>query len=554
MASGLVTDKAVPSGAGLATIQRHGPAYVRVHQSAPAAVTGDDFRVLAHVNTESRVALGSGWAFVGAEQSSRLVRHNFRKLDCQPSGGIPVRGHRGEFAKYSDRRLQQLVASVWICIFSESSGRYGYSWGFGVYYSPIPTSGYFAAAPGFETTFSPLKPASAEPALVLRGNYELPPADGPRGEAAYLGLGFTNPLNRQLENPRIYQWNFGVQRELWRNTLLEILYTGNRGLRLLSNRGYNLAPESLMQEAVALQEASGQQGAARTFLDERVPNPLAGLVPGTLGAPTITRERASHPFPQYGGASAFQNDRDSLYHAMQLTFQRRFGGGLAFLVGYTLSKEIDNVSANASGNIRGRQQNPYNLRDARAVGAYDRPHNLVANLVYDSPFGSGGRYSGNKTLNILLGRFQITSTLMTQSGAPLAVRQSASNGLPGSQRPDLLTDAGEASRSVRGTVASNGNIIWTSPDAYSLVDGRYGTAPIRDAHNRGPTFLLLDLGLHRDFHLTEQIALRIRMQAFNSLNHPNLRNPQDNVNSSSFGQISQSHDPRIWQFGAEIKF
>ena len=44
------------------------------------------------------------------------------------------------------------------------------------------------------------------------------------------------------------------------------------------------------------------------------------------------------------------------------------------------------------------------------------------------------------------------------------------------------------------------------------------------------------------------------MQAFNSLNHTNLRNPQDNVNSSSFGQISQSHDPRIWQFGAEIKF
>ena len=150
------------------------------------------------------------------------------------------------------------------------------------------------------------------------------PQMGRVGKPPILVLSFTNPLNRQLENPRIYQWNVGVQRELWRNTLLEILYTGNRGSRLLSNRNHNIAPESLIQEAVALQEASGQQGDARTFLDERVPNPLAGLVPGTLGAPTITRERASHPFPQYGGTGAFQNDRDSIYHAF---CSLRFRGG-----------------------------------------------------------------------------------------------------------------------------------------------------------------------------------------------------------------------------------
>ena len=546
VASGLL---GLPNGV---TIQRQ--PLVRVHQNPTALYIVDDFKVLPTLTLN----LGLRWEGVGPllEQNNQVGWLDTTSVNSIVSlpGVFQYAGSGG-----NSRNIRIGNYNNW-------SPRFGFAYspsrlggtvirgGFGVYYSPIPTSGYFGAAPGFETTFSPTRPSSAEPALVLRGNYELPPADGPRGEAAYLGLGFTNPLNRQLGNPRIYQWNVGVQRELWRNTLLEILYTGNRGSRLLSNRNHNLAPESLIQEAVALQEASGQRGDARTFLDEKVPNPLAGLVPGTLGAATITRERASHPFPQYGGTGAFQNNRDSIYHAMQLTFQRRFSGGLAFLVGYTLSKEIDNVSASASGNIRGREQNPYNLRDARAVGAYDRPHNLVANLVYDSPFGSGGRYSGNKALNILLGRLQITSSLMTQSGAPLAVRQSASNGLPGSQRPDLLTDAGEASRSVRGTVASNGNLIWTSPDAYSLVDGRYGTAPIRDAHNRGPSFFLLDLGLHRDFPLTEQIALRIRIQAFNSLNHPNLRNPQDNVNSSSFGQISAVHDPRIWQFGAEIRF
>ena len=87
--------------------------------------------------------------------------------------------------------------------------------------------------------------------------------------------------------------------------------------------------------------------------------------------------------------------------------------------------------------------------------------------------------------------------------------------------------------------------LWTD----ATVPRRFGTLTIGDQ-----VYFCWTSGLHRDFPLTEQIALRIRIQAFNSLNHPNLRNPQDNVNSSSFGQISAVHDPRIWQFGAEIRF
>ena len=145
------------------TIQRQ--PLVRVHQSAPALYFGDDFRVLPTLTLN----LGLRWEAVGP-----LLEQNNQVGWLDTTSGNSIVSLPGVFQ-----------------------------------YAGI--GGYFAAAPGFETTFSPLKPASAEPALVLRGNYELPPADGPRGEAAYLGLGFTNPLNRQLENPRIYQWNFGVK-------------------------------------------------------------------------------------------------------------------------------------------------------------------------------------------------------------------------------------------------------------------------------------------------------------------------------------------------------
>ena len=139
---------------------------VRVHQSAPALYFGDDFRVLPTLTLN----LGLRWEAVGPllEQNNQVgwLDTTSVKLDCQPSGGIPVRGHRGGNSR-----------NIRIGDYNNWSPRFGFAYspsrlagtvirgGFGVYYSPIPTSGYFAAAPGFETTFSPLKPAlDAEPA------------------------------------------------------------------------------------------------------------------------------------------------------------------------------------------------------------------------------------------------------------------------------------------------------------------------------------------------------------------------------------------------------
>jgi hypothetical protein len=49
-----------------------------------------------------------------------------------------------------------------------------------------------------------------------------------------------------------------------------------------------------------------------------------------------------------------------------------------------------------------------------------------------------------------------------------------------------------------------------------------------------------DLGLQRQFHLREAVALRFRAEFFNMFNHPNFGSPENVLSSPLFGQSTQT--------------
>lgn len=107
------------------------------------------------------------------------------------------------------------------------------------------------------------------------------------------------------------------------------------------------------------------------------------------------------------------------------------------------------------------------------------------------------------------------------------------NGLGiGGGRPDLIGDPTIG----RSTINSNGSVQWINRAAYQLVNGRFGSSPMRDSQLRAPAYYQLDLGLQRDFHFTEKVYLRFRAESFNALNHTNLGVPEQNLNSPAFGK------------------
>jgi hypothetical protein len=427
----------------------------------------------------------------------------------------------------------------------------------GVYYSPIPGAGFYGPGPGFDTTYNPTKPNATAPSTPLVTAYTLPPENGPQGAAANLGLSITQPLNRQAFSPQTYQWNIGVQRELMRNVVLEVMYAGNRGVHLLDDTNIDLPAQSVINSAIGAEQASGKSGTASTYLSQAVVNPLSGLVPGTLGSATVSMSNRSLRFPQYTAVTVLTNGRDSEYNSLQTKLEKRLSSGLTLLVAYTYSKLIDdigesNYNSSETPNI-GSWQDPYNLRDARAVSSFDRTNNFTSSFVYALPAGRAKRFLNSGWPNAIAGGFSISGILTAQSGAPMAITQNANGlGLTGS-RPDEVASA-SVNQAVQGKVNANGSVQWLNPAQFVQVDGRYGSAPIRQSDVRGPDLWRLDLGIQRDFRIMEGVKLGFRAQAFNALNHTKLDLPTQNLASPAYGQIVAVYTPRVFQFSLKLQY
>ena len=71
----------------------------------------------------------------------------------------------------------------------------------------------------------------------------------------------------------------------------------------------------------------------------------------------------------------------------------------------------------------------------------------------------------------------------------------------------------------------------------------------------GPGFFQLDFGGYKNFRITERIGMQFRAELFNITNRVNFGNPNGDLNSSSFGQISgTSGAPLEVQFGLKVSF
>lgn len=425
--------------------------------------------------------------------------------------------------------------------------------GIGVYNGPLPLYSFYSANPGFNSIYNPIKANASAAAAPLQSMYTLSPAAGPQGAAAGLGTSFAGVLDRKMKGPRVVQWNLGVEQMLPAKLQLEVQYSGNRGLHLIVNEATDLPAKSVIDAAIAAEAAAaGKVGTASAYLNTAVPNPLSGLVPGTLGAATVTRETASTRFPQFSGVTGYPGDRDSIYHSLQAKLQRRASKNLTLLASYTYSKTITDaiLGSYASTGNTGTIQNPYDFRDSRAVSDFDSPHLFTGEALFTLPFGKQERFLNHGALAALAGGFQLTTIVDLSAGVPLAITQSTTNGLGvGSARPDKIGDP----TTGRSTLSS-GARQWVNPAAYQVADGHFGNSPIRDAHLRGPAFTDFDLGLYRSFPIYERLALQFRAQAFNVPNHTRLGFPTSDVASASFGQITSSYDPRVIQLSMHLQF
>src|SRR5262245_31072586 len=238
----------------------------------------------------------------------------------------------------------------------------------------------------------------------------------------------------QANTPMSQQWNFSIQQQMPGGILFDATYSANHGTHLFAG-SYDLNQADPAKIA--------EFGLLGT-LNDPVPNPFAGKVPGQLGGATITRAQSLRPYP-YVGAINVRSPRlgNSNYHALLLTGEKRFSKGFAFLASYTFGKLISysinnplNFIATEGAGEFGYQNGKFNRRAERAEDPSNVAHRLVMSGLWELPIGKGRKIDfSHGFLNTVLGGWQINTVTTIVGGAPLIVR-GANNGL--ANRPDLL--------------------------------------------------------------------------------------------------------------------
>jgi hypothetical protein len=281
------------------------------------------------------------------------------------------------------------------------------------------------------------------------------------------------------------------------------------------------------------------------------------------GDPTLTPAFFARSNPNAFVTDLYTNGSWSNYHGLQAEIRRRFSQGLYFQANYTYSKGLTDSE--------GSQTNfdPYldiATGDEKEVrrNTNDITHVFKANAIYELPFGQGKPFLNYSGIGgRLLGGWSIGGLLRWQSGEPVSITSGG---------------RGTLNRAARSTV-NTVNTTLTIPEIqqntglfFDPTTGQPRLFPVGFESNfanpaagtrgtlaltpvSGPSVLFFDASIIKRTYFTETMNVEFRVEAFNVLNNTNFNITQtQSINSTTFGFINSTFDPRVIQFAAKFNF
>ena len=400
----------------------------------------------------------------------------------------------------------------------------------------------------------------------LPNGVNLPTGRTQAGLDAALGQGIIGRIPVQAYGYS-QQWNLAVERALDKNSTATLAYAGAKGTHLILSLTYTGTGLNLNQLPDGYDSLGYQIDATCQcpVLLKQVPNPFYGVLPaGTLmGASTVAEGYLLLPHPQYPGglSQAVPRDGDSTYHALQATYIRHFAHAGVVQAAYTWSKLLSNTENTSAfqdgqGGV-GVVQDYYNLKAEKAISEGDIAGNLVVNFGLDLPFGAGERYLSHlpRMANAALGGWRVNGIVKARSGVPIALA-AASNGLSqfgaGVIRPDFMPGCRkEGTGSAHSAARAN---AWFNTACFSQPGNfSFGNEPRVDPDLKTEGAANFDLAVNKSFQVTEWVRIKFTTEVFNLFNHPQFAEPEFNLSSPGFGQVSnQVNLPRTIQLALRI--
>jgi hypothetical protein len=367
-------------------------------------------------------------------------------------------------------------------------------------------------------------------------------------------------IDRDLRTPYVQQYNFGVQRELGSNLMLEVRYVGSKGSKLLEanafNQGFDLnaadTPDHIFERFNQAYVAAGsplgalnagatarQRGVGKAFgfanasrggaLDYNLANSGGAVIGFEARTPVL-----GFNVPE---AVLLKNTGRSLYNSIQMNLLKRMSRGV--------QRDLD---AN------------YALSD------YDRPHRLSTSFVWDIP-GQGAA----------LGGFRLSGFVQVQSGLPYSIYSAEPELANVGQYSNLRLGSGGLYRAGFGRPSLCGSLddlrqpgadpteaAFNQSALCSPMTAAGGYPDNQGFGNLGRNVLRgfwqrrVDLSLAKAFPLGGgQRNVEIRWDVFNLFNAVNYALPNNVIGDAAtdFGKITDSvGGPRVMQVGLRVRF
>jgi hypothetical protein len=347
------------------------------------------------------------------------------------------------------------------------------------------------------------------------------------------GTGYIFPANiggfdLRTGRPVVYNYDFGIQRDLGRGLLFDVKYVGGLSRHLTGKTDLNTLP-----------------------LGARFNNPDP-TSPGKSLVDNLLR-----PYPGYGSILYMQRNINSNYNALQATLNRRFTHGLEFGLAYTWSKSMD-YDSNTRPTAVACCLNPLYLSQSRNYGEsdFDQTHVMTANWQYDVP----GMTSGHKLVSGVTRGWQISGVGSFATGTPLSI---TGNSLV------MAADTVGGGDQQRVNISCNPNYghydrtatNWFNASCIQYPGATLGNAGRQILHGPGRTNL--DLSLFRNFNLaSEKRVLTFRWELYNAFNHTQFSILDTTARFSAtgaqtnptFGQAIGAYPARQMQFSLRIRF
>ncbi len=350
----------------------------------------------------------------------------------------------------------------------------------------------------------------------------------------------TTYVPRNTRDSYVESYFLSLQRELSKNTRLDVAYVGNHGLK------------------------------------------LQGFVNANQLSPTTGFAQANRPYNKFSDITAAVNEFSSNYNSLQVRYEQRFVGGRTLLNSFTWGHALDQTSASLEGNTPSVQDKNNPAADY-GHSDYNLPLDNVTSLIYELPVGRGKRFlNSNALVDEALGGWQVSVINMAQSGTPFnltytpsssnQVSPTISNSFRGANlyRPNRIPGVAP----ILNTKLASGYIQYVNPAAFTFpVTGTTATgfkSPFGNlARNafRNPAFNETDFALNKKFATpVESLKVEFRTEFYNLFNHTNLYLPSTiggtvastatatPVAANSGGLITSTFSPRVIQFGLKVLY